>query len=208
MNYQQTTEWLFSRVSSYQNVGGAAYKPGLDTIRTLLAHFGNPHDKIKTVHIAGTNGKGSVAHILAACLQENGFEVGIFTSPHIKDFRERIKINGELIEEQNVIDFVHQFQLAELELDPSFFELTTAMAFWYFEKRQVDIAIIETGLGGRLDATNVITPELCIITNIGLEHTEYLGDTLAEIAGEKAGIMKKGCAGHNRRRIIGNETNL
>lgn len=190
MNYQATIDFLFSQFPVYQKDGGSAYKPGLERIFELSALAANPHEKIKTIHLAGTNGKGSTSHMLASILQEAGYKVGLFTSPHLIDFRERIKINGEVIPEQNVIDFVETFKSVAKDIQPSFFEYTTVMAFDYFSKEQVDIAIIETGLGGRLDCSNIITPEVSVITNIGLDHVQFLGTTLGEIAKEKAGIIK------------------
>ena len=190
MDYNQVINYLFNQLANYQKVGASAYKPGLDNINDLLNNIDNPHLNLKTIHLAGTNGKGSVAHILASILIENGYKVGLFTSPHIKDFRERIKINGQLIPKQAVIDFVNNNQPIFDKLNPSFFEITTAMAFSIFKKEKCDISIIETGLGGRLDSTNVISPELSIITNIGIDHTNFLGTTLPEIASEKAGIIK------------------
>ncbi len=190
MDYPSVLDFLYNQLANYQKSGGTAYKPGLDNINRLLKEIGNPHQSIKTIHLAGTNGKGSTSHILASILIENGYKVGLFTSPHIKDFRERIKINGQLISEQEVVDFINQFKPIFDKLQPSFFEITTALAFYTFKKHQCDISIIETGLGGRLDSTNVIQPEVSIITNIGLDHTTFLGDTIPEIAREKAGIIK------------------
>jgi len=190
MDYQSAIDYLFNQLANYQKVGSSAYKPGLDTITELLKQLNNPHLNIKTIHLAGTNGKGSVAHILASIFIENGYKVGLFTSPHIKDFRERIKINGKMIDEDEVTEFVNQNKSLFDRLNPSFFEITTAMAFSSFNKHQCDISIIETGLGGRLDSTNVITPELSIITNISKDHTNILGDSIYEIAREKAGIIK------------------
>lgn len=190
MDYQSVIDYLFNQLANYQKVGSSAYKPGLENITELLKQLNNPHQKIKTIHIAGTNGKGSVAHILASIFIENGYKVGLFTSPHIKDFRERIKINGKMIDKNEVTDFVNQNKTLFDQLNPSFFEITTAMAFSSFNKHQCDISIIETGLGGRLDSTNVITPEISIITNIGVDHTNFLGNTIEEIAREKAGIIK------------------
>lgn len=192
MNYQETIQYLYDSVPMFQRVGSSAYKPGLDNTYALDEHFGHPHKRFHTIHVAGTNGKGSVSHTLAAILQTAGYKVGLFTSPHLLDFRERIRINGEKITEQYVIDFVKQEKAFFEPLYPSFFELTTAMAFNYFAEQKVDVAIIEVGLGGRLDCTNIITPDLSIITNISLEHTQFLGNTLAKIAGEKAGIIKQG----------------
>ncbi len=190
MDYTRTIEFLFNQFPAYQKHGGSAFKPGLERVLALSELAGNPHQKFKSIHLAGTNGKGSCSHMLASILQEAGFKVGLFTSPHLKDFRERIKINGQEIPEQTVIDFVNQFKLDAESIQPSFFEYTTIMAFNYFANEKVDIAVIETGLGGRLDCSNIITPELSIITNIGLDHQQFLGNTLTEIAGEKAGIIK------------------
>lgn len=192
MNYQETIEYLFNSTPVFEKIGAKAYKPGLQTTEALDEHFGHPHRKFRTIHIAGTNGKGSCSHTLAAILQAEGYKVGLYTSPHLVDFRERIRVNGECIPEQYVIDFVEQERAFFEPLHPSFFELTTALAFKYFAEQEVDIAVIEVGLGGRLDCTNIITPILSIITNISLDHTQFLGNTLAEIAGEKAGIIKSG----------------
>ncbi len=192
MNYQETIEYLFNSTPVFEKVGATAYKPGLQTTETLDAYFGHPHHSFKTIHIAGTNGKGSCSHTLASILQEEGYKVGLYTSPHLVDFRERIRVNGKCIGEQYVIDFVEKHHAFFEPLHPSFFELTTAMAFKYFAEQHVDIAVIEVGLGGRLDCTNIITPILSIITNISKDHTQFLGNTLAEIAGEKAGIIKSG----------------
>ena len=192
MTYDETVQYLFNCAPPFQQVGGAAYKEGLATTIALDNHLGNPHRKFRTIHIAGTNGKGSTSHTLAAILQECGYEVGLYTSPHLVDFRERIKVNGKVASQEYVIDFVKEHREFFEPLGPSFFELTTAMAFNYFALQQVDIAVIEVGLGGRLDCTNIITPELSIITNISLDHTQFLGSTLADIAGEKAGIIKPG----------------
>ena len=191
MNYPQVVDWLFSQLANYHQQGSTAYKPGLEAITTLLNKLGNPQKRFKSVHIAGTNGKGSTAHMITAMAIENGYKVGLFTSPHIKDFRERIKINGQMIEESFVVDFVTENKLLFEELNPSFFEITTAMAFVAFAKYKCDFAIIETGLGGRLDATNVLKPEIAVITNIGLDHTAFLGNTVEEIAFDKAGIIKQ-----------------
>ena len=190
MDYQATIQYLFNSTPVFEKVGAKAYKPGLQTTEALDAHFGHPHRQFKTIHVAGTNGKGSCSHTLAAILQAEGYKVGLYTSPHLVDFRERIRINGECISEQYVIDFVEQERSFFEPLHPSFFELTTALAFKYFAEQKVDIAVIEVGLGGRLDCTNIITPVLSIITNISKDHTQFLGDTLAQIAGEKAGIIK------------------
>ena len=192
MTYDETVQYLFNCAPPFQQVGGAAYKEGLSTTIELDNHLGNPHKKFLTIHVAGTNGKGSTSHTLAAILQESGYKVGLYTSPHLVDFRERIKVNGEVASKEYVINFVEQHKAFFEPLSPSFFELTTAMAFNYFALQKVDIAIIEVGLGGRLDCTNIITPKLAIITNISFDHTQFLGNTLAEIANEKAGIIKPG----------------
>ncbi|MFV0303878.1 MAG: bifunctional folylpolyglutamate synthase/dihydrofolate synthase [Moheibacter sp.] len=190
MNYTQTVDWLYSKLPMFQQTGASAYKKDLTNILKLTSHLENPQNKYPTIHIAGTNGKGSSSHMLASILQEAGYKVGLTTSPHLKDFRERIRVNGEMCSEQFVIDFIHDNHNFIENLNASFFEVSVAMAFDYFEKEKVDIAIIETGLGGRLDSTNVITPILSIITNIGLDHTKILGNTRQEIATEKAGIIK------------------
>jgi len=190
MNYQETLDYLFSKLPMYQRNGAAAYKEDIGNITIASKHLGNPHRKFKSIHIAGTNGKGSVAHMIASVMQESGYKVGLYTSPHLKDFRERIKINGEMISEENVINFVKENKFIFDKIDLSFFEFTVAMAFDYFANEEVNITIIETGLGGRLDSTNIINPELSIITNIGLDHTNLLGDSLEEISLEKAGIIK------------------
>ena len=192
MNYQETIEYLFNSTPVFEKIGAKAYKPGLQTTFALDDLFGHPHQKYKTIHIAGTNGKGSSSHTLAAILQSQGYKVGLYTSPHLVDFRERIRVNGECVPEQYVIDFVEENRAFFEPLHPSFFELTTAMALKYFAEQEVDYAVIEVGLGGRLDCTNIITPILSIITNISFDHTQFLGNTLAEIAGEKAGIIKPG----------------
>ena len=176
----------------FQNVGAQAYKPGLERVLTLSSHFGNPHKGIKTIHVAGTNGKGSVSSLLASVLQESGQKTALFTSPHLVDFRERIRIDGRMISKEAVIDFIERFKSLNTSVEPSFFELTTVMAFDWFAKNNVDIAVIEVGLGGRLDSTNIITPLQSIITNISLDHTALLGDTPEHIAREKAGIIKPG----------------
>ena len=191
-SYDAAVSWLFVQLPNYQKEGLKAYKPGLETILALLLAIDDPHNKFKSIHLAGTNGKGSVAHMLASVYQTAGYKVGIFTSPHISDFRERIKINGQLVSEQLVLDFVNQNAPLIQELNATFFEITTALAFSVFAKEQVDLAIIETGLGGRLDSTNVLTPMASVITNIGLDHQQFLGDTLGLIAKEKAGIIKPG----------------
>lgn len=190
MNYQETTEYLFNSTPVFEKIGAKAYKPGLQTTHELDKHFGHPHRQYKTIHIAGTNGKGSCSHTIAAILQSQGYKVGLYTSPHLVDFRERIRVNGKCLPEQYVIDFVEENRAFFEPLHPSFFELTTAMAFKYFAEQKVDYAVIEVGLGGRLDCTNIITPVLSVITNISFDHTQFLGNTLAEIAGEKAGIIK------------------
>ena len=192
MNYQNTLTYLYNSVPMFQHVGGAAYKEGLENTQVLDKHFGHPHHSFRTIHVAGTNGKGSCSHTLAAILQEAGYRVGLYTSPHLVDFRERIRINGQPIPEKYVVDFVEKERDFFEPLHPSFFELTTAMAFRYFADEKVDVAVIEVGLGGRLDCTNIIHPDLCIITNISFDHVQFLGDTLAKIAGEKAGIIKAG----------------
>lgn len=190
-NYQQTLEYLYASQPAFHMVGAAAYKPGLDNTYCLMAHLGNPHEKLRAVHVAGTNGKGSTSHLIAAALQAQGYRVGLFTSPHLVDFRERIRISGEMIPEVTVVQFVADNRAFLDELRPSFFETTMALAFWYFAQQQVDIAVVEVGLGGRLDSTNILCPLLSVITNIGIDHTEFLGDSLAQIAREKAGIMKE-----------------
>ena len=192
MNYSQTIEYLFSTTPSFQQVGADAYKPGLERIRDFCHYLGDPQEDYLTIHVAGTNGKGSVSHMLASVLQHAGYRVGLFTSPHLRDFRERMRVNGKMITEREVVDFVARHKAKMRELDLSFFEMTTAMAFDFFAASEVEIAVIETGLGGRLDATNIITPEVSVVTNIGLEHTDLLGDTIEKVAFEKAGIIKAG----------------
>ena len=192
MNYQDTLEYLYNSAPMFQQVGAGAYKEGLENTRALDAHFRHPHEHFRSLHIAGTNGKGSCSHTLAAILQSAGYRVGLYTSPHLVDFRERIRVNGQPISEDYVIRFVEEERAFFEPLSPSFFELTTAMAFKYFADEKVDVAVVEVGLGGRLDCTNIIHPDLCIITNISLDHTQFLGHTLAQIAGEKAGIIKPG----------------
>ena len=192
MNYQDTLNYLYDSTPMFQQVGGSAYKEGLDNTLALDEHLGHPHRQFRTIHVAGTNGKGSCAHTLAAILQEAGYRTGLYTSPHLVDFRERIRVNGRPIPERYVIQFVEKERAFFEPLHPSFFELTTAMAFRYFADEGVDVAVIEVGLGGRLDCTNIIRPDLCIITNISLDHTQFLGHTLAQIAREKAGIIKTG----------------
>jgi dihydrofolate synthase/folylpolyglutamate synthase len=192
VDYAETLTYLFEKLPMFHRIGRAAYKSSLDNTLRLDKIFRHPHQKYKSIHIAGTNGKGSVSHMLAAVLQLAGYKTGLYTSPHLKDFRERIKINGEMISEEEVMKWVEDFPIKNnlWKMEPSFFELTAAMAFDYFAKQEVDIAIIEVGLGGRLDSTNIITPEVSVITNIGLDHTNLLGDTLEKIASEKAGIIK------------------
>ena len=193
MDYQNTLKYLYESVPMFQQVGKEAYKPGLETTQKLDEYFGHPHRQFKTIHIAGTNGKGSCSHTIAAVLQAAGYKVGLFTSPHLIDFRERIRINGEMIPEEYVVNFVEDHRSFFEPLHPSFFELTTAMAFRYFADQKVDVAVIEVGMGGRLDCTNIITPDLCVITNIGFDHMQYLGHTLNKIAKEKgpANYQKK-----------------
>lgn len=190
MNYNQTVSWLYQKLPMFQRTGVSAYKKDLGNIRALMEHLGNPHEKFKSIHVAGTNGKGSTTHMLASIFQESGYKTGLTTSPHLKDFRERIRLNGKICSEEFVIDFVEKNAAFIESLQASFFEVSIAMAFTYFAQEKVDIAIVETGLGGRLDSTNIIMPELSIITNIGLDHTGILGETLSEIASEKAGIIK------------------
>lgn len=193
MTYQEALRYLYDAAPAFHLVGAAAYKPGLDNVLALMAQFGNPHTKFHSIHVAGTNGKGSTSHLIAAVLQAAGYKVGLYTSPHLVDFRERIRINGQPIPQQEVVDFVEKIRNPQSpisRINPSFFEITMALAFDYFAKQQVDIAVVEVGLGGRLDSTNIITPLLSVITNIGFDHTEFLGNTLADIAREKAGIIK------------------
>jgi len=192
MTYKETVEWMFAQLPMYQMQGASAYKVDLTNTLLLTAHLGNPEKEIKTIHIAGTNGKGSVSNMLASILQEAGYKTGLYTSPHLKDFRERIKINGKDIPENFVCSFIEQNKAFFEANNLSFFEMTVGLAFEYFKHENVDIAIIETGLGGRLDSTNVITPLVSVITNIGMDHTQFLGNTLTAIAGEKAGIIKPG----------------
>lgn len=190
MTYKETLDYLFNSTPLFQNIGKMAYKEGLENTLLLDAHFGHPHTQFRTIHVAGTNGKGSCSHTLAAILQQAGYKVGLYTSPHLVDFRERIRVNGIPIPEQRVVDFVQQERAFFEPLHPSFFEITTALAFLYFNEANVDVAVIETGLGGRLDCTNIIHPDLSVITNISLDHVQFLGDTLPKIASEKAGIIK------------------
>ncbi len=192
MTYRETTDFLFSRFAEFQRVGGAAYKPGLGNALRLDEHFGRPHRKFHTIHVAGTNGKGSVSHLLAAILHSAGYKTGLYTSPHLLDFRERIRVDGEMIPEQEVIDYVRDNLDFIDDLRPSFFEITTAMAFDWFARSGVEAAVVEAGLGGRLDSTNIVTPLVSVITNIGYDHTRFLGDTLERIAVEKGGIIKPG----------------
>ncbi|KIA89241.1 bifunctional folylpolyglutamate synthase/dihydrofolate synthase [Kaistella jeonii] len=189
--YQEEVEWLFSQIPNYQNDGAQAYKPGLENIIKLCALFGNPQDHLKTIHIGGTNGKGSTSNMLASVLQEAGYKVGLYNSPHLIDFTERIKINGINCDKEFVYQFIQKLKKLPKEITPSFFEFTTIMAFEYFYQKKVDYAIIEVGLGGRLDSTNIITPLVSAITNIALDHQDLLGNTIEEIAGEKAGIIKQ-----------------
>ena len=190
MTYQETLDWMFNKLPVYQFVGAAAYKPDLSNTIQLLDLLDNPHHSFKSVHVAGTNGKGSVSHMLASVFQEAGYKTGLYTSPHLRDFRERIRINGEMIPEENVVKFIDTYKDKFEAMELSFFEMTVGMAFDYFRKEQVEIAIVEVGMGGRLDSTNIITPELSIITNIDFDHMKFLGDTRAKIASEKAGIIK------------------
>ena len=190
--YQDTLDWMFSKLPMYQKVGGSAYRPGLERILAMDSHLDQPHRTFKSIHVAGTNGKGSTSHILASVLQSAGYKVGLYTSPHLLDFRERIKVNGQLITEKKVIQFIERHAAYFESEQISFFEMTVGMAFNHFRESQVDYAIVEVGLGGRLDATNIIIPVLSVITNIGLDHTEFLGTTRTQIAKEKAGIIKGG----------------
>ncbi len=190
MTYQEAVKYLFTATPVFQNTGATAYKEGLDNILTLDQHFASPHESYKTIHVGGTNGKGSTSHSLSAILQAEGYKVGLFTSPHLLDFRERIRVNGEMISEDRVTSFVQEIQELVEHIRPSFFELTTALALLYFKEQKVDFAIIEVGLGGRLDSTNIIHPILSIITNISIDHTQFLGKSLTSIAQEKAGIIK------------------
>lgn len=191
MRYQETIDYLYTRLPLFSRIGAAAIKPNLDNTLAICAHLGHPEKKIKTIHVAGTNGKGSTSHMLASIFQEAGYKTGLYTSPHLYDFRERIKVNGEMCSKAFVIDFTDRIKPFIEKVEPSFFEITVGMAFDYFASQKVDIAIIETGLGGRLDSTNVIAPELSLITNIGFDHMALLGNTLEAIAAEKAGIIKK-----------------
>lgn len=191
MTYEETIDYLYSQLPVYQKVGGSAYKEGLDNSLALDKYFSHPHARYKTIHVAGTNGKGSTSHLLAAILQQAGYKVGLYTSPHLVDFRERIRVSGEKIAEQYIVDFVDKHREAFEPIEPSFFELTMMMAFQYFADMNVDVAVIEVGMGGRLDSTNIIRPDLGIITNISFDHMQFLGNTLEKIAVEKAGIIKR-----------------
>ena len=200
MTYEQAVQYLFDSAPMFQNVGAAAYKEGLGGTLALDEHFGHPHRNYRTIHVGGTNGKGSVCHTLAAILQSQGYRVGLYTSPHLVDFRERIRVNGKKISKKRVVEFVQAVKKEQWETGFSFFELATALAFKYFEEQKVDFAVIEVGLGGRLDCTNIIQPVLSVITNISFDHVQFLGDTLPKIASEKAGIIKSGipvCIGEN-----------
>lgn len=190
MDYKEALDFLYNSLPMFQRIGGAAYKAGLDTSIALAGLFGNPHQAYRSVHVAGTNGKGSTSHLLASMLQLAGYRVGLYTSPHLVDFRERIRVNGEMISREAVVEFVSRYKAMQYAGSPSFFELTMVMAFDYFKAQQVDIAVIEVGLGGRLDSTNIISPMLSVITNISFDHTQFLGNTLPQIAAEKAGIIK------------------
>lgn len=190
MTYPETIAYLYAQLPVFQHVGKSAYKEGLDNTLALDQYFGHPHTRFQSIHVGGTNGKGSTSHLLAAVLQSAGYRVGLYTSPHLLDFRERIRVNGHMIEEAYVVDFVERHRAYYEKISPSFFELTTLMAFSYFARREVDFAVIEVGLGGRLDSTNIISPILSVITNISLDHTQFLGTTEKEIAAEKAGIIK------------------
>ncbi|WP_162426276.1 bifunctional folylpolyglutamate synthase/dihydrofolate synthase [Pontibacter pudoricolor] len=192
MTYQEVLEYLYQQLPMFQRIGNAAFKKSLDNIITLCDALGNPQNNYKTIHVAGTNGKGSSSHMLAAVLQEAGYKTGLYTSPHLKSFTERVRVNGIELPQQYLIDFVENYKQLFEEVQPSFFEMTVALAFKYFADEQVDVAVIEVGLGGRLDSTNIITPEASLITNIGFDHQALLGNTLQEIAGEKAGIIKPG----------------
>jgi dihydrofolate synthase / folylpolyglutamate synthase len=192
MTYKETTDYLYGLLPAFHRIGKAAYKGDLNNTAELDSYFGHPHKKFRTIHVAGTNGKGSVSHMLASILQEAGFRTSLYTSPHLRDFRERIRVNGQMISEEEVISFVGKHDGAVRRISPSFFELTVAMAFDFFARMETEVAVVEVGMGGRLDSTNIITPELSVITNIGHDHMEFLGDTLEAVAGEKAGIIKEG----------------
>jgi len=192
MTYEQTLAFLYSRLPAYHRIGKAAYKANLDNTIKLDEYFCHPHESYRTIHVAGTNGKGSVSHMIASILQEAGYRTGLYTSPHLRDFRERIKVNGEMIPRRDVTDFIRRHREIIKSVGPSFFEMTVALALDYFKRKNVDAAVIETGLGGRLDSTNIIMPVLSVITNIGHDHMDLLGDTLEKVAREKAGIIKEG----------------
>ncbi|MFW6100464.1 MAG: bifunctional folylpolyglutamate synthase/dihydrofolate synthase [Bacteroidota bacterium] len=192
MTYEEILEWMYRQIPMYQRDGSATYKIDLETTEQLDARFGHPHQSFNTVHVGGTNGKGSVSHILASVLQAAGYRTGLYTSPHLKDFRERIRVNGKMIDKDFVVEFIRENGDCFEEIGSSFFEMTVTMAFEYFKRQQVDVAVVEVGLGGRLDSTNIVYPDLSVITNISLDHTQFLGDTLEAIAGEKAGIIKRG----------------
>ena len=192
MTYQETLDYMFAQLPMYHRIGAAAYKADIQPTLDMMEALGHPERRFKSIHVAGTNGKGSVSHFMASILQEAGYKVGLYTSPHLVDFRERIRINGEMIPEEEVVRFHSSFLIPHSSLSLSFFEMTVGLAFDYFAREKVDVAVIEVGMGGRLDSTNVITPELSIITNIGFDHTQFLGDTLPKIAAEKAGIIKEG----------------
>ena len=192
MTYQETLDYMFAQLPMYHRIGAAAYKADIQPTINMMAALGNPERKFKSIHVGGTNGKGSVSHFLASILQEAGYKVGLYTSPHLVDFRERIRINGEMIPQEEVVRFHTSFLVEHSSLNLSFFEMTVGLAFDYFARQKVDVAVVEVGMGGRLDSTNVINPLLSVITNIGLDHTQFLGDTLEKIAAEKAGIIKQG----------------
>ncbi|NLX81055.1 MAG: bifunctional folylpolyglutamate synthase/dihydrofolate synthase [Proteiniphilum sp.] len=190
MNYDETLNYLYNQMPEFQRIGHLAYKPGLDNSYKLDAIFERPHTRYKTIHVGGTNGKGSTSHLITSILIQSGYKVGLYTSPHLIDFRERIRVNGEMVSKEYVIEFVEKYRAQFEPVMPSFFELTMEMAFKYFEEQEVDVAVIEVGLGGRLDSTNIISPEMCVITNIGFDHVQFLGNSLEAIAREKAGIIK------------------
>ena len=192
MDYQQTLDWLFQQLASFQRVGQSAYNKDIGNINAFCSLLNHPQNNFKSIHVAGTNGKGSSSHLIASVFQEQGYKVGLYTSPHLKDFRERIKVNGEMISQKEVVDFVNAHKEDFIEMGLSFFEMSTALAFAYFSDQKVDVAVIEVGLGGRLDATNIINPEISVITNVAFDHQHLLGDTIALIAKEKAGIIKEG----------------
>lgn len=191
MTYQECLDWMFAQLPVFQRIGKAAYKANLDNTYAIMKVLENPQHRFKSVHVAGTNGKGSTSHLIASVYQETGFKTGLYTSPHLKDFRERILINGEMISKEKVVGFIEKYAQDFEAIKPSFFEMTVGMAFEYFAEEKVDIAILETGMGGRLDSTNIVIPELAIITNIGFDHMQFLGDSMDKIAGEKAGIIKE-----------------